>query len=104
MSTGPALNALAEYTALPPVNDLFRADFLRYASRCTYINFMRKPFEAKIMRVHETADDVRASVRSVGEAAEAQTTLLIALTAVSVTALLVAALLVHSAARTGAGR
>lgn len=56
---------------------------------------MRKLFEDKIMHVHETADEVRDTARKIGVAAEAQTTLLIALTAVSVAALLVAALLVR---------
>lgn len=63
---------------------------------------MRKAFEDKIMRVHGISDDVRASVRKVGNAAESQATLNIALTGVCVAALLVACLLVRSA-RTGAG-
>lgn len=63
---------------------------------------MRKPFEAKIMHMHETADDIRAGVRQVGKAAHSQASLNIALTAVCCAALLVAALLVHSA-RTEAG-
>jgi len=103
MVTGSALNALAEYTALLPVNDLFRVRILLYARRCTYIIFMRKPFEAKIMHAHETAEDVRATVRKVGQAAESQVTLNIALTGVCVAALLVACLLVRSQ-RTGAGQ
>lgn len=61
---------------------------------------MRKPFEAKFMQAHETVEDVRESARKIGDAAESQVTLNIALTAVCVAALLVAALLVHS----GAGR
>jgi hypothetical protein len=59
---------------------------------------MRKPFEAKFMRVQETVADVRETSRRVGNAAESQATLNIALTAVAVTALLVAVLLVHRAA------
>lgn len=31
MVTGPALNALADYTDSLPVNDLFRSPFLLYA-------------------------------------------------------------------------
>lgn len=54
----------------------------------------------KIMHVHESVAEVRASARKVGDAAESQATLNIALTAVCVTALIVAALLVHGA-RTG---
>lgn len=64
---------------------------------------MRKVFEDKIMRVHETADDVRDTVRKVGDAAQAQATLSIALTGVCVVALLVALAALH-AARTGAPR
>lgn len=52
------------------------------------------------MRVQETADDVQAAARRIGEAAESQATLNIALTAVAVSALLVAILLVRSE-RTG---
>jgi hypothetical protein len=63
---------------------------------------MRKPFSSKISAVSATADEVRQSVRSVGDAAYSQATLNIALTAVAVTALIVAALLVH-AERSGAG-
>ena len=62
---------------------------------------MRKPFEAKFMRVHETIEDARETSRRIGDAAESQATLNIALTAVCVTALLVAALLVHRAAEAG---
>lgn len=64
---------------------------------------MRKPFEDKFMQAHEAVEDVRESARKIGVAAESQVTLNIALTAVCVTALLVAALLVHGA-RSGAGR
>lgn len=74
-----------------------------YADRCTYIIFMRKPFEAKLMHVHETAEDVRASVRKVGDAAHSQASLNIALTGVCVAALLIAVIVVRST-RTGAGR
>ena len=63
--------------------------------------FMRKAFEDKFMRVHELESDVRASVRKVGQAAESQATLNIALTGVCVAALLIAVLLVRSQ-RTGA--
>lgn len=63
---------------------------------------MRKPFEAKIMHAHETLDDVRESVRKVGDAAHSQASLNIALTAVCCLSLLVAVLVVRSA-RTGAG-
>jgi hypothetical protein len=103
MVTGPALKLLADYTGLFPVNDLFRPRILLYARRCTYIIFMRKVFEDKIMHVHETAEDVRATVRKVGQAAESQITLNIALTGVCVAALLVACLLVRSQ-RTVAGQ
>lgn len=85
------------------MNDLFRTEILRYAHRCTYIIFMRKPFEAKMMHMHETADDVRASVRKVGDAAHSQASLNVALTGVCVAALLIACLLVRSQ-RTGVGR
>jgi hypothetical protein len=94
------LKLLAEYTDPLPSNDLFRSGFFPYAHRCTYINSMRKPFEAKTMHVHETIGDVRESVRRVGDAAHSQATLNIAPTACCVAALLVASLLVHSA-RTG---
>jgi hypothetical protein len=76
---------------------------LLYACRCTYLIFMRKAFEDKIMRVHGISDDVRASVRNVSNAAESQARLNIALTGVCVAALLVAVLLVRSQ-RTGAGQ
>lgn len=59
---------------------------------------MRKPFTSKISAVSETADNVRRSVRQVGDAAHSQATLNVALTAVAVTALLVAVLLVRSEA------
>ena len=67
-----------------------------------YIIFMRKPFEAKIFSVRETAEDVRDTAQRIGAAAESQATLNIALTAVAVTALLVAVILVRGAARAGA--
>lgn len=91
------LKLLAEYTAPPSVNDLFHTWILLYAHRCTYLIFMRKVFEDKFMRVHEVSDDIRAGVRQVGRAAESQARLNIALTGVCVAALLVAAILVHSA-------
>ena len=56
---------------------------------------MRKPFSSKILSVQETVTDVRDTSRRIGEAAETQATLNIALTAVCVTALLVAVLLVQ---------
>lgn len=74
-----------------------------YADRCTYILCMRKIFEAEKMRVHETAEDVQAAARRIGEAAETQATLNIALTGVAVCALLIAVIVVRSQ-RTGAGR
>lgn len=102
--TGPALKLLAEYTAPLPVNDLSHGRILRYARRCTYIHFMRTPFEAKIMQAHETihevAGDVRTATSKVGQAAETQAELNIALTAVCCAALLIACLLVRSQ-RTG---
>lgn len=64
-----------------------------------YIFHMRKPFQAKFMHVQEAADDVQAAARKIGQAAEAQATLNIALTAVAVAALVVAVLLVHGAGR-----
>ncbi len=48
------------------------------------------------MRVHEAADDVQAAARRIGEAAETQATLNIALTGVAVAALLMVAILVRS--------
>lgn len=57
---------------------------------------MRKVFEDKIMRVHEVSDDVRATVHKVGNAAESQARLNIALTGVCIAALLVAVFLVRS--------
>lgn len=51
---------------------------------------MRKPFQAKILRVQETIEDARDASQRIGNAAESQATLNIALTAVCVTALLVA--------------
>jgi CHASE3 domain sensor protein len=53
---------------------------------------MRKPFQAKILRVQETIEDARDASQRIGNAAESQATLNIALTAVCVTALLVALL------------
>jgi hypothetical protein len=64
---------------------------------------MRKVFEDKFMRVHETADDVRDTVRKVGDAAQAQATLSIALTGACVVALLVAVYALATV-RTGAPR
>lgn len=55
-----------------------------------YIFLMRKLFEPKIMSVQRTVSDVRETSRRIGEAAESQVTLNIALTAVSVTALMIA--------------
>lgn len=60
---------------------------------------MRKPFTSKVFDVKETVGDVRSTAQRIGSAAESQATLNIALTAVCVTALLVAALLVHHTAR-----
>lgn len=48
------------------------------------------------MRVQETADDVQAAARRIGEAAETQATLNIALTGVAVAALLIAVIVVRS--------
>lgn len=59
---------------------------------------MRKLFEAKAMHVHETVDDARVAVRKAADAFESQATLNIALTAISVTALIVAVIVVHNAA------
>lgn len=68
---------------------------------------MRKLFDDKIMHAHatltDTADEVRATAYKIGEAAETQAELNIALTMVCVAALLVACLLVRSE-RTGAVR
>lgn len=69
-----------------------------------YIFPMRKPFESKIFTVKETAEDVRETAQRIGAAAESQATLNIALTAVCVTALLVAVIVVRGAARAGAGQ
>lgn len=62
---------------------------------------MRKIFDTKILPVHETVQDVRETSRRIGEAAETQATLNIALTSVAVTGLLVAvvALIVARGAR-----
>lgn len=65
--------------------------------------FMRKPFEAKVFNAKTTVGEVRNTAKKVGDAAESQVTLNIALTAVCVAALLVAALLVHSSVGQGAG-
>lgn len=64
-----------------------------YADRCTYIFSMRKLFDPKISGVRDTVSDVRGASRKIADAAESQATLNIALTAVCVTALLVAMLL-----------
>jgi hypothetical protein len=102
-----ALTLLAAYTDLRHAERSVFSGFFLYASRCTYIVFMRKPFEAKFLQAHETVDNVRADVRnvskSVSAAAHSQAQLNIALTAVAVTALLLAAILVRSQ-RTGAGQ
>lgn len=55
---------------------------------------MRKPFTAKITAVTEGVDDVREAARRIGDAAQSQATLNIALTGVAVAALLVCTLLV----------
>lgn len=55
---------------------------------------MRKPFSEKITAVTDAADDVRETARKIGEAAQSQATLNIALTGVAVAALLVCTLLV----------
>lgn len=78
------------------MNDLCFTRALLYADRCTYILRMRKLFEAETMRVHETVDDVQAAARKVGQAAESQATLNIALTGVAVAALLIAVIVVRS--------
>jgi hypothetical protein len=54
---------------------------------------MRKIFDPKISGVRDTVRDVRETSHKIGSAAESQATLNIALTAVCVTALLVAMLL-----------
>lgn len=64
-----------------------------------YIDLMRKLFNAKVFDVQSAVGDVRETSRRIGDAAESQATLNIALTAVAVCALLVAALLVHESAR-----
>lgn len=51
------------------------------------------------MHVHEAVEGVRDTSRRIGAAAESQATLNIALTAVAVTALLVAVVLVHEVYR-----
>lgn len=71
-----------------------------YAHRCTYLNYMRKLFDDKIMHVHENINDavgeVRATAYKIGQAAESQAELNIALTGLCVCALLVACFLVRS--------
>jgi hypothetical protein len=67
-----------------------------------YIYRMRKYLDIKTLGIKETAGDVRDTARSIGAAAESQATLNIALTAVCVTALLVAVIVVRGAARAGA--
>jgi hypothetical protein len=61
---------------------------------------MRKPFEAKFMHMHEGVDDAREAIRRIGDAAESQARLNIALTGVCCLALIAAILLVRSE-RTG---
>ena len=62
-------------------------------------NLGTKDFRTKVSNVPRSVDELRTSARKVGDAAESQVTLNIALTAVCVTALLVAALLVHEVYR-----
>lgn len=62
---------------------------------------MRKPFSSKITAVTGAADDVRDTARKIGEAAETQATLNIALTSVAVAALLVSVLLLLGDDRRG---
>lgn len=62
-------------------------------------NLGAKDFRPKLSSVQRSVDEVRTSARKVGDAAESQATLNIALTAVCVAALLVAALLVHEVYR-----
>lgn len=66
-----------------------------------YIDRMTKGFGAKVFNVKSTVEDVRETSRRIGDAAETQATLNIALTAVCVAALIVAALLVNFAPREG---
>lgn len=56
---------------------------------------MRKPFSDKLLHVQETVEDVRTTSRRIGDAAESQATLNVALTGVCVCALLIALLLVR---------
>lgn len=70
-----------------------------YANRCTYIFRMRKPFEAKVFQVKETVEDVRETSRRIGNAAETQATLNIALTGVCVLSLLLALIVVSDLRR-----
>ncbi|WP_298561357.1 hypothetical protein [Streptomyces luteogriseus] len=65
---------------------------------------MRKPFDDKVSQAKEAVADLRTVSQRVGQAAESQATLNIALTAVCCAALLVAALIVRGAAQTGALR
>lgn len=62
-------------------------------------NLGAKDFRPKLSSVQRSVAEVRTSARKVGDAAESQATLNIALTAVCVAALLVAALLVHEVYR-----
>lgn len=64
-----------------------------------YIDLMMKAFGAKVFDAKNTVAEVRETSRRIGDAAETQATLNIALTAVCVAALLVAALLVNSTTR-----
>lgn len=66
-----------------------------------YIDRMTKGFTSKVFSVKNTVEDVRETSRRIGDAAETQATLNIALTAVCVAALIVAALLVNFAPREG---
>lgn len=66
---------------------------------------MRKFLDVKNLDpVRDGVAAAQDAARKVGDAAESQATLNIALTAVCVSALLVAVLLVQHAARTGAGQ
>lgn len=58
-----------------------------------------KNLDAKIGPVRDTVTEVRGAARQIGDAAETQATLNIALTAVCCCSLLIAALIVHGAAR-----
>lgn len=61
--------------------------------------FDPKTLDVKIGPVRDTVTEVRGAARQIGDAAESQATLNIALTAVCCCSLLIAALLVHSASR-----